>query len=1021
MNTELVAHTVVMNANPIRTAQAVCDLISRQVYVVIVSHPVRAETSPASVSFTCGFYNIPVIGISNRDSSLSNKNLHGSFMRTIPPYSHQADVWIEMLKSLSYQAVVFIHSNDNDGRSTLNRFQNMADSAKVKIEQIIEYEPGLTQIAAELYATKNELACRVYILYASKEDAEAIFGELERQNMTGPGYVWLVSEQALRAPNKPDGLLGLVLKNGDNEEAHIKDSVKIAVMALREWFTSAPAGPASPGATGGNYNGGNYTKPPSDCSQSAGKWEAGLQLLGRLKNQTVTDGSTGRIAFDDNGDRLDSEYDIINVVNGKRITIGNYFFSKETANMQLRLDVDSIEWPGGSKGKPRGYFIATHLKIATLEEKPFVWVLAPLANGSCPGSSTPCPRKDHRDHMQPACCQGYCVDLLRELAKKLNFTYELYQVADGLYGSYDYSQDGRREFNGLIGDLVARRADMVVAPLSINPERARVIDFSKPFKFQGIAMIQKRKPRAKKMESFLQPFKIELWLLVLFAVFVVAAVLYVLDRFSPFGKSMQESRLTSEKSLNFSSAIWFSFGVLLNSGIGEKAPMSFSARVLAMVWAGFSMIVVASYTANLAAWLVLDTTETEISGLDDSRLRNPVEGFKYGTIKNSYVDMYFSSQVELSNMYRLMEEFNMATTEEALEAVRTSNLDVFFWDSPRLEYEAAHDCNLVISGETFARSGYGLGLQKGSFWSERVTLQVLDMHESGFMESLDAKWILSSERTCTKSSDDGLQFQNTLGMETMSDVFMLVAGGMLGGLGLIVIEVAYKRRKLRRIRQLRAVRGHYDGHGANEVPRLFRGPNDGPTRALAAANQQQSQQQQQPHSAMRCICPKGSNVRRIPATGGFGGREGYSGVGMPGQHQAHAGRMAPTGHQGTGATANHRHHHQSMASTPYLRSPGPKRAKSPLPPVLQQPQQMYSSSSSNTLAHALQQPSNLDHRSMRDREQNQLEQGQQQLLDAGLPPPPPPPLVVSPLPKPGSHAVMAYPNRTPRKRGNLVG
>ncbi|KAI1284272.1 Glutamate [NMDA] receptor subunit 1 [Halotydeus destructor] len=685
-------------------------------------------------------------------------------MRTIPPYSHQADVWIEMLKSLSYQAVVFIHSNDNDGRSTLNRFQNMADSAKVKIEQIIEYEPGLTQIAAELYATKNELACRVYILYASKEDAEAIFGELERQNMTGPGYVWLVSEQDLRAPNKPDGLLGLVLKNGDNEEAHIKDSVKIAVMALREWFTSAPAGPASPGATGGNYNGGNYTKPPSDCSQSAGKWEAGLQLLGRLKNQTVTDGSTGRIAFDDNGDRLDSEYDIINVVNGKRITIGNYFFSKETANMQLRLDVESIGWPGGSKGKPRGYFIATHLKIATLEEKPFVWVLAPLANGSCPGSSTPCPRKDHRDHMQPACCQGYCVDLLRELAKKLNFTYELYQVADGLYGSYDYSQDCRRAFNGLIVDLVARRADMVVAPLSINPERARVIDFSKPFKFQGIAMIQKRKPRAKKMESFLQPFKIELWLLVLFAVFVVAAVLYVLDRFSPFGKSMQEIRLTSEKSLNFSSAIWFSFGVLLNSGIGEKAPMSFSARVLAMVWAGFSMIVVASYTANLAAWLVLDTTETEISGLDDSRLRNPVEGFKYGTIKNSYVDMYFSSQVELSNMYRLMEEFNMATTEEALEAVRTSNLDVFFWDSPRLEYEAAHDCNLVISGETFARSGYGLGLQKGSFWSERVTLQ------------------------------------------TMSDVFMLVAGGMLGGLGLIVIEVAYKRRKVCRIRQLQAVR-----------------------------------------------------------------------------------------------------------------------------------------------------------------------------------------------------------------------
>lgn len=83
------------------------------------------------------------------------------------------------------------------------------------------------------------------------------------------------------------------------------------------------------------------------------------------------------------------------------------------------------------------------------------------------------------------------------------------------------------------------------------------------------------------------------------------------------------------------------------------------------------MIVVASYTANLAAWLVLDTTETEITGLDDPRLRNPIEGFNYGTVKGSFVDMYFSSQVELSNMYRIMEENNVATTEQALEMVKT--------------------------------------------------------------------------------------------------------------------------------------------------------------------------------------------------------------------------------------------------------------------------------------------------------------------------------------------------------------
>ena len=56
-------------------------------------------------------------------------------------------------------------------------------------------------------------------------------------------------------------------------------------------------------------------------------------------------------------------------------------------------------------------------------------------------------------------------------------------------------------------------------------------------------------------------------------------------------------------------------------GIGEGTPRSFSARVLGMVWAGFAMIIVASYTANLAAFLVLDKPQTSLSGINDPRVR----------------------------------------------------------------------------------------------------------------------------------------------------------------------------------------------------------------------------------------------------------------------------------------------------------------------------------------------------------------------------------------------------------------
>lgn len=70
--------------------------------------------------------------------------------------------------------------------------------------------------------------------------------------------------------------------------------------------------------------------------------------------------------------------------------------------------------------------------------------------------------------------------------------------------------------------------------------------------------------------------------MVLLSVHVVAVVLYLLDRFSPFGRFRFSPRQgtergegpaievnTEEDALNLSRALWFTWGILLNSGIGE--------------------------------------------------------------------------------------------------------------------------------------------------------------------------------------------------------------------------------------------------------------------------------------------------------------------------------------------------------------------------------------------------------------------------------------------------------------------
>jgi len=805
-NVTLYDSTQIMDSNPIKTAIVVCNkLIKEQVYAIIVSKPEKGELSPASVSYTAGFYHIPVLGISSRDSAFSDKNIHVSFLRTVPPYSHQADVWVELLQHFHYRQLVFIHSSDTDGRSLLGRFQTRtqdleADDQEVKVEKVEEFEPGQDSYL-EVVRGLRDCQARVYFLYATKKDAEVIFANAEAENMTGEGYAWIVTEQALSSTNIPLGALGLRLTSANDEEAHIHDSLHILAKALARLYDDEE----------------DVEEAPSNCNSSGSIWDTGKKLFNYIREQTFK-GRTGRVAFDAMGDRLFAEYKVINIQRNPasrqlvQSIVGNFSFKEDNGGrMALEVDDEVILWPGGSSKKPEGVMIPTHLKVLTIEERPFTYTKKRDFGEGCDAGWEDCPKYVFNGTAGAQlganfCCRGYCIDLLETLSKTCNFTYSLY-YADSHYGSLERNNiTGKQEWTGLIGELVTARADLIVAPLTINPERAQVMEFSKPFKYQGITILQKRQPRASQLVSFLQPFKYTLWILVLVSVKVIAICLYLLDRFSPFGRyNMEPKEMKEEESLNLTSAIWFAWGVLLNSGIGEGTPRSFSARVLGMVWAGFAMIIVASYTANLAAFLVLDKPQTSLTGINDPRLRNPMENFTYATVKGSSVDMYFRRQVELSNMYRTMEGTHYNSPEKAIQEIKDGKLGAFIWDSSRLEFEAARECELITAGELFGRSGYGVGLQKGSPWADKITLAILDYHESGLMEDLDNKWILSGKTNQDCKDKDGNN-PVTLGLENMRGVFILVGLGIVGGVGLIVVEILYHKHKVRRERRAEAAK-----------------------------------------------------------------------------------------------------------------------------------------------------------------------------------------------------------------------
>lgn len=83
--------------------------------------------------------------------------------------------------------------------------------------------------------------------------------------------------------------------------------------------------------------------------------------------------------------------------------------------------------------------------------------------------------------------EGFCIDLLREMAKLLNFTYELVEVVDGAYGVevsrilshsfniFSLQKDEYGHWNGIIGVLQRHEADLSVSALTITYSRISVV------------------------------------------------------------------------------------------------------------------------------------------------------------------------------------------------------------------------------------------------------------------------------------------------------------------------------------------------------------------------------------------------------------------------------------------------------------------------------------------------------------------------------------------------------------------
>uniref|UniRef100_A0A3P9NCI7 Glutamate receptor n=1 Tax=Poecilia reticulata TaxID=8081 RepID=A0A3P9NCI7_POERE len=400
--------------------------------------------------------------------------------------------------------------------------------------------------------------------------------------------------------------------------------------------------------------------------------------------------------------------------------------------------------------------------------------------------------------------EGYCVDLASEIAKHVGIKYKLSIVMDGKYGARDPET---KTWNGMVGELVYGRADIAVAPLTITLVREEVIDFSKPFMSLGISIMIKKPQKSKPgVFSFLDPLAYEIWMCIVFAYIGVSVVLFLVSRFSPYEWNLEEQDETKDpqtppdppNDFGIFNSLWFSLGAFMQQGC-DISPRSLSGRIVGGVWWFFTLIIISSYTANLAAFLTVERMVSPIESAEDLAKQTEIA---YGTLDSGSTKEFFrrSKIAVYEKMWSYMKSAEpnvfVKTTPDGVARVRKSKGKfAFLLESTMNEYiEQRKPCDTMKVGGNLDSKGYGIATPKGSALRTPVNLAVLKLSEQGILDKLKNKWWYDKGECGTKDSGSKDK-TSALSLSNVAGVFYILVGGLGLAMMVALIEFCYKSRQ----------------------------------------------------------------------------------------------------------------------------------------------------------------------------------------------------------------------------------
>uniref|UniRef100_A0A3Q1CUA0 Glutamate receptor n=1 Tax=Amphiprion ocellaris TaxID=80972 RepID=A0A3Q1CUA0_AMPOC len=818
-------------ADPESLLRCVCQGVAVQGVSAVLAFP-QSRDELLQVDLMASFLEVPFLSVLEHGEPLRTQNQFHLQMVTGVPESGLSDLLLTVLQRSGWRegtAVLCRGWEEAQGLLQLLDHRGGASwggggavnwhlRALLNLTQSSHDDTQIHDFLSRHFRQNQPPPASVILFGADPQCAAAVLRSAQDLGLTLPMVHWVLGQplgpDALHAIGLPLGLLAYGEVGRKPLDFYVRDALQLVTRAV------AAATMVRPDLA--------LIQNVVNCYDKANKHEAPSsgQYLSRFLSNTSFSGLTGPVRVHQNwSEVLTSQR--FHIWSLRRDALGQPTWvtvgSWEGGQLQVE---DQGVWQGprarhkteGVSGRTRvswraGMPVAgSRVRVVTLVEHPFVFTRDVDDEGSCPAgqfcldagtnSSETLDRyfrevADGNSSFLPTdyskCCYGYCIDLLEKLSEDMGFEFDLYIVGDGKYGAW---KGGR--WTGLVGDILNGLTDMAVTSFSINSARSQVIDFTSPFFSTSLGILVRSKDTAAPIGAFMWPLHWSMWVGIFLALHITALFLTLYEWKSPFG--MTPHGRNRMRVFSYSSALNLCYAILFGRTVSSKTPKCWTGRFLMNLWAIFCLLVLSSYTANLAAVMVGEKTFEEVSGIHDAKLHHPSQGFRFGTVRESSAEDYMKKS--FPEMHEYMRRFNEPTTPEGVATLKTDppQLDAFIMDKALLDYEVSidADCKLATVGKPFAIEGYGIGLPQNSPLTSNVSEFISRYKSDGYMDLLHDKWykvVPCGNRVFAVT--ETLQ----MGISHFSGLFVLLCVGVAGALLTLAGEHGFYRLVLPHIRR----------------------------------------------------------------------------------------------------------------------------------------------------------------------------------------------------------------------------